>query len=97
LPTGHAEQQTQEDYLLHGDWKPTVPWTDLLVELQVPTLLVTGGLLDQVIVSPEQEAEMVAACPSLTVSRLEGAGHCVRRDRPDLYYRVVDDWLGSLD
>jgi pimeloyl-ACP methyl ester carboxylesterase len=97
LPTGHAEQQTQADYLLGGDWRPTTPWPELLASLQVPTLLITGGRLDDVIVSPELEAEMLAAAPGvLVVHRLEEAGHCVRRDRQDLYYSVVDEWLASV-
>ena len=97
LPTGHAEQQTQDDYLLHGDWKPTTPWTELLDDLQVPTLLLTGGNLDEVVISRRLEERMLAAAPEhLTVQRLEGAGHCVRRDRQDLYYTVVDDWLAAL-
>ena len=98
LPSGRAEQQTQENYLLHGDWKPTAPWPDLLAALRVPTLLVNGGNLDEVVVSPELEADMRAAAPEhLEVRRLERAGHCVRRDRQDLFYTTVDDWLARLD
>lgn len=98
LPTGRAEQQTQQDYLRNGDWKPTPPWPDLLAALHVPTLLVTGGNLDEVIVSPDLEKQMRAATADhLVVRRLDRAGHCVRRDRPDLFYRLVDDWLASLE
>lgn len=97
LPTGHAEQQTQDDYLLHGDWKPTTPWTDLLADLRVPTLLLTGGNLDEVVITRRLEERMLAAAPEqLVVRRLGGAGHCVRRDRQDVYYTVVDDWLASV-
>ena len=97
LSTGRAEQQIQDDYLLRGDWKPTVPWTELLQRLTVPTLLVTGDVPDEVVVTPEVEAGMTAASSLLEVRRLEGAGHCVRRDRQDVFYTVVDEWLASLD
>lgn len=97
LPTGRAEQQTQEDYLLHGDWKPTTAWDELLGALRVPALLLTGGELDQVVVSPGLEQDMLAAAPDhLVVRRLDGAGHCVRRDRPDVFYSVVDEWLAQV-
>lgn len=97
LPTGRAEQQTQQDYLRHGDWKPTAPWPELLSTLAVPTLLLTGGDLDQVIVTPELEEQMRTAAPHhLAVRRLDGAGHCVRRDRHDLFYAAVDDWLARV-
>jgi pimeloyl-ACP methyl ester carboxylesterase len=97
LPTGRAEQQTQEDYLVHGDWKPTTPWPDLVAGLQVPTLLITGDDLDEVIVSPGLEDELRAAAPDLLdVRRLDRAGHCVRRDRHDIFYAVVDDWIATL-
>lgn len=97
MPTGLAEQQTQEDYLLHGDWKPTTPWPELLASLRVPALLVTGGDLDEVVVSPELEEAMRRAAPDhLQVRRLDGAGHCVRRDRQDLFYATVDEWLAGL-
>ncbi|HET6560463.1 MAG TPA: alpha/beta fold hydrolase [Marmoricola sp.] len=96
LPTGRAEQQVQDDYLLRGDWKPTEPWPSLLERLTVPALLLTGDNLDEVVISPELEEGMRAAAPALEVRRLEGAGHCVRRDRQDVFYAVVDEWLVSL-
>ncbi len=96
LPTGRAEQQIQDDYLLRGDWKPTEPWPSLLERLTVPTLLLTGDLLNEVLISPEVEAAMRDVAPGLDVRRLEGAGHCVRRDRQKTFYAVVDEWLASL-
>jgi pimeloyl-ACP methyl ester carboxylesterase len=97
LPTGRAEQQVQADYLLGGDWKPRAAWPELLGRLRVPTLLLTGGKLDEVIVSPDLERQWLETAPHhLTVRRLEGAGHCVRRDRQDAFYAAVDHWLASL-
>jgi pimeloyl-ACP methyl ester carboxylesterase len=96
LPTGRAEQQIQDEYLVRGDWKPTEPWPALLERLSVPALLITGDNLDEVVISPELERGMRAAAPSLEVRRLDGAGHCVRRDRQDAFYAVVDEWLASL-
>ncbi len=96
LATGRAEQQIQDDYLLRGDWKPTEAWPELLGRLTVPTLLLTGDNLDEVVVTPEMEEGMRAASSLLEVRRLEGAGHCVRRDRQDVFYSVVDEWLASL-
>jgi pimeloyl-ACP methyl ester carboxylesterase len=29
----------------------------------------------------------------LEVVRVEGAGHCIRRSKPEAFHRIVDPWL----
>jgi pimeloyl-ACP methyl ester carboxylesterase len=95
LVTGRAEQQMDLGYLRHGDVKPVSPWTELFPALTVPTLVVSGGNLDEVVVTEEMGHALSALGPPVAFERLEDAGHCVRRDQPERYYALVDGWLRS--
>lgn len=101
LVTGRAEQQMDVDYLAHGEWKPSPRWPELLADLAVPTLIVSGALAGErsaelcVDAAMEQDVRR-AQKPEVTLVRIPGAGHCVRRDRPEAFYAVVDEWLDSL-
>jgi pimeloyl-ACP methyl ester carboxylesterase len=96
LVTGHAEQKMDLAYLEHGDVKPTTPWSELFPELTVAALIVYGDTGDEVCVDEEmrQGIEKIGNT-NVTLARIEGAGHCVRREQPEEFYRVVDDWLRS--
>ncbi len=94
LVTGRAEQRMDHDFLARGDWKPSPRWPELFAELAVPTLLVTGDRYDEVIVSEDMQREIEAiGNPHLWVERIAGAGHCVRRDRPEEFYETVEGWI----
>lgn len=98
LVTGLSEQRMDADYLAHGEWKPTTPWPELLEELRVPTLLVSGDRPDEIVVGDEMESGIERiGNPMLTLVRIPAAGHCIRREQPELYYAAVDDWLSQLD
>ena len=34
---------------------------------------------------------------AVTIARISGVGHCIRRDDPAAYFGVVDPFLASLD
>ena len=93
LVTGRAEQQMDLAYLEHGDVKPVEPWTELVPRLTVPTLVISGGNLDEVVVSEEMGDALDAVGPPVTFQRVADAGHCVRRDQPERFYELVDGWL----
>lgn len=94
LVTGRAEQQMDLDYLAHGDFKPTTPWTELFPELLVATLVVTGDAMDEVCIVADIEKFLdELENGNVTVVRVRGAGHCIRREQPQKYYALVDDWL----
>jgi pimeloyl-ACP methyl ester carboxylesterase len=96
LVTGRAEQQMDHAYLEHGDLKPTTPWTELLPELTVAALIVYGDAGDEVCVDEEmRQGIQEIGNTNVTLCRIEGAGHCVRREQPEQFYAVVDDWLRS--
>lgn len=97
LVTGRAEQQMDADYLAHGDWKPSMRWPELFATVSVPTLVVSGDRPDEIVVS-EEMADGIAAIgnPLVTLVRIPGSGHCIRREQPEQYYALVDDWLAQL-
>ncbi|HEX2176587.1 MAG TPA: alpha/beta hydrolase [Nocardioidaceae bacterium] len=94
LVTGRAEQQMDLEYLEYGDYKPTTPWTELFAELTVPALVLTGDGPEGICVDEEVEQGLAdIGNGNVTLARVEGAGHCVRREQPEEFYALVDDWL----
>ena len=97
-PLSRAVDQTDLRLLATGDIVPPTPWPDLLATLErngVPVLVVTGTRDVRVSAESQAEAERRGA----RVVRVDGAGHCVRRDRQDAYHDVVDrtleEWLDA--
>jgi len=97
LVTGLAEQQMDLAFLERGEYKPTTPWTELFAAVSVPTLVVSGDRADEVVIGHEIEAGIARiANPLVTLVRIGDAGHCIRREQPEEFYRTVDDWLAGL-
>jgi pimeloyl-ACP methyl ester carboxylesterase len=97
LATGRAERQTDLDYLAHGDIKPTTPWTELYAEVGVPTLVVSGDADEGICVDATVEKGLQEiGNPSVVLTRVPGAAHCIRREQPERFYALVDDWLRRL-
>jgi pimeloyl-ACP methyl ester carboxylesterase len=98
LVTGRAEQQMDTEYLGRGDWKPTTRWPDLFSRLTVPALVVSGDDPDEICVDDAMETGLQEiGNPQVTLTRVEQAGHCIRREQPEAFYAVVDVWLGKVD
>lgn len=97
LVTGKAEQQMDADFLENGEWKPSTRWPELFREVRVPTLVVSGGRLDEVAVDESTEQGIAGiANPLVSFVRVPDAGHCIRRERPSAYYSLVDGFLARL-
>ena len=59
-----------------------------------PTLLVTGGRDDQVLVGPLSRQRLTElGNPHVEVVVVPGAGHTVRRDCTDAFHQIVDPWI----
>ncbi len=100
LVTGRAEQQVDTTFLALGDYKPSMRWPELLEGLMTATLLVTGDPAgvrggDVVVDDSAERVIMHAANPNVTLVRVPDAGHCVRRERPERFYEVVDAFLAT--
>lgn len=59
--------------------------------LQLPTLLVRGGLSD--VLSEEGAAAFLTLCPTAEYANISGAGHMVAGDRNDVFGRSVVEFL----
>lgn len=68
-------------------------WTEAVESFQTPTLLITGT--GSVLVRADTLAEAERLNPLLTTAVIEGANHCVRRDRGDAFHAVVDAFLAE--
>jgi pimeloyl-ACP methyl ester carboxylesterase len=94
LVTGRAEQQLDRRYLAHGDLKPSMRWPGLFEKVSVPTLVISGDRPEEVVVDEAFEKGIASAGnPLVRMVRVAGAGHCIRRENPPEYYRLVDEFL----
>lgn len=66
---------------------------DVLTELTVPTLLVTGDQDDVLFGKDGQSALDGLANPRISSVLISDASHTVRRDQPEEFYRVVGEFL----
>jgi pimeloyl-ACP methyl ester carboxylesterase len=70
------------------------PWIDNAAAITRPTLVVTGGRQEVVLVtagSRQRLAEL--GNRHIEVEVVPGAGHTVRRDRAEAYHQIVDPWI----
>jgi pimeloyl-ACP methyl ester carboxylesterase len=70
------------------------PWIEDAAAITRPTLLVTGGRDDAVLVTPLSRQRLAElGNRNIEVVVVPGAGHTVRRDCADEYHQVVDPWI----
>lgn len=77
-----------------GSWATTNRWREHIDEICCPGLLVTGDVDPTVTANLAAEASRL--WPELQVRRIEGAGHNVRRDQFEPFWRVLADFLKLL-
>jgi pimeloyl-ACP methyl ester carboxylesterase len=77
-------------YVRRGLYLGDGAWEELFNALRVPTLLIVPPDSPM---APRQEAVHNALVRTVVVP---GAGHCVRRDQPARYVRVVDEFLAEV-
>jgi pimeloyl-ACP methyl ester carboxylesterase len=70
-----------------------VDWPSLLPNIACPALLITGDTDKGAMVSAEGAKQLQSLIPGLQLAPIAGAGHCIRRDRPEEYLTVVRDFL----
>lgn len=84
-----AHYLTQEEFLATGRVSQSRPWKqvhDELVEAPFPTLVATGTQAGVIVDKRALD---------LPYHEFSGAGHCIRRDRPDEYDTVVRTFFAA--
>lgn len=70
-----------------------LPWRKAMAGLKCPVLLLAP---EHGLTTPEQVDEMRHLLPSLRVATIAGTGHCIRRDSPAEYSRLVRQFLAEV-
>lgn len=65
--------------------------TPLLGEIDVPTLVITGG--DDTVIPVADSEAMVAAIPGAELAIVPGAGHLVAYEKPEAFNQELRRWL----
>jgi pimeloyl-ACP methyl ester carboxylesterase len=92
-PWAQAKADVDEGFLLAGTGRLKTPWREIAAAVEPPALVVTGD--HEVILHEEPLEEVSRLNPRLEVRVIEGAAHCVRRDRGDAFHGIVDPWLAA--
>ncbi|MEV0972275.1 alpha/beta fold hydrolase [Microtetraspora glauca] len=95
-PLAEAMKAVDTDYMEQRLHEKRRIWTPTARQITVgpagvPALLITGT--GDVIVDKHSRERLTAVAPGFDVVVIEGAHHCVRRDKPDEYHRHVDAFL----
>lgn len=70
------------------------PWQDLVQALTVPTLLIVSDPTRGGLVNPEAAALARTLSAHVEVGLIRDAGHCIRRESPVAYMKMVKGFLG---
>lgn len=73
------------------------PWQDVFKRIQCPGLLLTADPEKGAIVKPKTAKQAVDFWSQGRVVRIEGAGHCIHRDRWNESMQAVREFLARLD
>ena len=92
-PWAQAKADVDETFLLSGVMVLETPWREIAADIKPPTLVVTGD--HEVLLHDGLLAEVARLNPRFEVKVIDGAAHCVRRDRGDAFHAVLDPWLAA--
>ncbi len=92
-PWAQGKADVDEAFLLSGVAVLSTPWREIAAGIRPPTLVMTGD--HEVILDRALLAEVARLNPGLELEVVDGAAHCVRRDRGDAFHAVLDPWLAA--
>jgi len=92
-PWAQGKIDVDETFLRAGTAMLGTPWREIAAAVEQPALVVTGD--QEVLLHRALLAEIRRLNPRFDVQVVEGAAHCVRRDRSDAFHAVVDPWLAE--
>ncbi len=91
-PWARAKTEVDEDFLRLGVASFATPWEEFLAALSVPALAVIGGR-SELLPPAVRERALGVGNPHLRLEVVPDAGHCVRRELPEVFHGLVDPWL----
>jgi pimeloyl-ACP methyl ester carboxylesterase len=93
-PWAQAKADVDEAFLPSAIAVLTTPWRDIAAAIKTPAMVLTGDD-DGVVLKEAVLAEVARLNPRFDLKVVDGAGHCVRRDRGDDFHALVDPWLAG--
>ena len=92
-PWAQAKADVDANFLRAGAALLGTPWREIAAAIEPPALVVTGD--KEVLLHRELLAEVGRLNPQFELRVVDGARHCVRRDRGDAFHAIVDPWLAA--
>lgn len=93
-PWAQAKTQVDRDFIATG--VVGLAGREIIKELQVPTLVLTGDGSDVLLGQAGLEKLAAYANPHLHTALISGATHCVRRDKSEKFQQAVNGFLATL-
>ena len=93
-PWAQAKTQVDRDFIATG--VVGLAGREIIKELQVPTLVLTGDGPDVLLGQAGLEKLAAYANPHLHTALISGATHCVRRDKSEKFQQAVNSFLAAL-
>lgn len=93
-PWAQAKTQVDRDFIATG--VVGLAGREIIKELQVPTLVLTGDGPDVLLGQAGLEKLAAYANPHLHTALISGATHCVRRDKSEKFQQAVNSFLAKL-
>lgn len=91
-----AQAKTQVDRAFIATGVVGLAGREIIKELQVPTLVLTGDGPDVLLGQAGLEKLAAYANPHLHTALISGATHCVRRDKSEKFQQAVNSFLAKL-
>lgn len=91
-----AQAKTQVDRAFIATGVVGLAGREIIKELQVPTLVLTGDGPDVLLGQAGLEKLATYANPHLHTALISGATHCVRRDKSEKFQQAVNSFLAKL-
>lgn len=95
VPWSEAKSEYNREMRQNRDTLTSYPWREALARIKCPVLLLTADTSKGAIITPEIAREVPQLCPSCQVAYVEGAGHCIHRDRYAHTMQLVLDFLSK--
>lgn len=93
-PWAQAKTQVDRDFIATG--VVGLAGREIIKELQVPTLVLTGDGPDVLLGQAGLENLTTYANPNVCTALIGGATHCVRRDQSEKFQQAVNSFLAAL-